>query len=196
MKHQIGGLGCRMVTYLTYQCMWCVPKYLKNYRKKLGEQDVWLAPPIILYGGTCSPCSQCSGAYPLKPSFVCFCDIWSTCIFWVYFISCTKGFVSWVLAKILIGRASPKWPTVCRVGHINQSIRCRMLHLFVPADMSCPPEHFKCPGDRCISEYSLCDGFGDCPDNTDEHPQICRTNGQSPRAVIIITVSVCRHSHF
>jgi len=34
--------------------MQCRPKYLKKYRKN-GEQDVLLAPPMILLGGALAP---------------------------------------------------------------------------------------------------------------------------------------------
>ena len=41
-------------TYLTYQCMWCHPKYLKKYKKNWGSMVHDLLP-IILLGSTCSP---------------------------------------------------------------------------------------------------------------------------------------------
>jgi len=33
-----------VVTYLTYHCMWCRPKYFKKVRKKLGKQDMTCFP--------------------------------------------------------------------------------------------------------------------------------------------------------
>jgi len=44
-------------------------------QKKMGEQDALVAPPLIMLGSNCSPCSPCSyaygwGAYSVLPDSV------------------------------------------------------------------------------------------------------------------------------
>lgn len=46
---------------------------------------------------------------------------------------------------------------------------------YIYLDYSCSDYNQKClNGLQCISEYSLCDGYEDCTDKSDEDPDVCR----------------------
>jgi len=60
----------------------------------------------------------------------------------------------------------------------------------IVAGTDCRPPRIPCPGGsgRCIQEYSLCDGYDHCGDNSDEDPANCQASGQlhkliTPRAL-------------
>ena len=51
--------------------------------------------------------------------------------------------------------------------------------LCVTAEVTCSRNNLPCPGggSRCINYSWLCDGDGDCPDNSDESDDVCQNHG-------------------
>ena len=41
---------------------------------------------------------------------------------------------------------------------------------------TCDEYEWRCSSGECISLFNLCDGIPSCPDESDERPQICRSN--------------------
>lgn len=48
-----------------------------------------------------------------------------------------------------------------------------LLCLLLP-DKNCTDVEFRCKTGRCIPKRWLCDGESDCPDESDEDPEVCR----------------------
>lgn len=46
--------------------------------------------------------------------------------------------------------------------------------LFYVPDKNCTDIEFRCKTGRCIPKRWMCDGEADCPDDSDEDPEVCR----------------------
>lgn len=66
------------------------------------------------------------------------------------------------------------WQLCNTLWIIDEQTNKTRISLFYVPDKNCTDIEFRCKTGRCIPKRWMCDGEGDCPDDSDEDPEVCR----------------------